>query len=67
MYPHDLVWFVSFVRSLGKGMKLGSKSKDVNSFLDKLTSEGQDVISEKKTRQSANMTKATTPAAKTEK
>ncbi|XP_071844077.1 coatomer subunit delta-like [Apostichopus japonicus] len=53
-------------KSLGKGMKLGSKSKDVNSFLDKLTSEGQDVISEKKTRQSANMTKATTPAAKTE-
>lgn len=48
-------------------MKLSSKTKDVNSFLDKLTEEGQDVISEKKSRQSASMTKATTPAAKTEK
>lgn len=53
-------------RSTGKGMKLGSKSKDVDSFVDKLRGEGQDVISEKKGRQSATMSKVTTPAAKTE-
>ena len=49
-------------------MKLGSKAKDVDSFVDKLRTEGQDVISQStKSRQSASVSKTTTPASKTEK
>lgn len=51
----------------GKAMKLGSKAKDVDSFVDKLQKEGQNVISEStKSRQSASVSKTTTPANRTE-
>ena len=52
----------------GKAMKLGSKAKDVDSFVDKLQKEGQNVISEStKSRQSASVSKTTTPANRTER
>lgn len=44
----------------GKAMKLGSKSKDVDSFVDQLKSEGQVVAEVKKT--SAGSSKSSTPA-----
>ncbi|NP_001171791.1 coatomer subunit delta [Saccoglossus kowalevskii] len=50
----------------GRAMKLGSRSKDVDSFVDKLRTEGEDVISPNKSRQSANVVKTTTPVSNTE-
>ena len=48
-------------------MKLSSKTKDVDSFVNKLRTEGQDVTtSTTKSKQSANIAKTTTPANKTE-
>jgi len=46
--------------STGKAMKLGSKSKDVDSFVDQLKSEGQVVAEVKKS--SASTSKSSTPA-----
>ncbi|XP_070548695.1 coatomer subunit delta-like isoform X2 [Ptychodera flava] len=56
------------IKSVGSGraMKLGSKNKDVDSFVDKLRTEGEEVISPTKTRQSANAAKTTTPASNME-
>lgn len=45
----------------GKAMKLGSKSKDVDSFVDKLRSEGTDVVSSKTKLTSTSKT-TTTPS-----
>ncbi|XP_077985489.1 coatomer subunit delta-like [Glandiceps talaboti] len=50
----------------GRAMKLGSKNKDVDSFVDKLRTEGEDVISPNKSRQSANVVKTTTPVSNME-
>ncbi|XP_071806674.1 coatomer subunit delta-like [Asterias amurensis] len=51
----------------GKAMKLSSKTKDVDSFVDKLRTEGQSVISSTvKSKQSASIAKTTTPSNKTE-
>eukprot|EP00058_Branchiostoma_floridae_P025174 XP_002610664.1 hypothetical protein BRAFLDRAFT_260557 [Branchiostoma floridae] len=50
----------------GRAMKLGSKGKDVDHFVDKLVSEGQEVASTKASRQSAQAAKIATPAIHTE-
>lgn len=47
--------------STGRAMKLGSKTKDVESFVDQLKSEGQHVTSSVSSKPSA-VTKASTPA-----
>ncbi|XP_071958564.1 coatomer subunit delta-like [Antedon mediterranea] len=50
----------------GKGMRLSSKSTDVDQFVNKLEREGERVTSATKSRQSSSVAKTTTPANKTE-
>ncbi|XP_038066027.1 coatomer subunit delta-like [Patiria miniata] len=51
----------------GKAMKLSSKTKDVDSFVSKLRTEGQDVMtSSTKSKQSASIAKTSTPASQKE-
>ncbi|XP_014664925.1 PREDICTED: coatomer subunit delta-like [Priapulus caudatus] len=45
-----------------KAMKLGSKGKDIDSFVDQLKSEGQEVLTNHLSKTSAAITKITTPA-----
>lgn len=49
-------------RSTGRAMKLGAKSKDIDSFVDKLRSEGE-VISTNSKKKSAEVSKTSVPAA----
>ena len=48
-------------------MKLGAKSKDVDLFVDKLISEGQDVRSSSSKSKKADVGKTAVPAALTER
>jgi len=50
----------------GRGMKLGSKTKDVESFVDQLKSEGEVVASQGSANKSSAVAKATTPVANQE-
>lgn len=49
-------------RSTGRGMKLGAKSKDIDSFVDKLRSEGEVVTSSSK-KKTSEVAKTSVPAA----
>ncbi|ELT87396.1 hypothetical protein CAPTEDRAFT_140383 [Capitella teleta] len=46
----------------GRGMKLGSKAKDVDSFVDQLKSEGQQVVSATMSSKAGAISKSATPA-----
>lgn len=48
--------------STGRAMKLGSKNKDVDTFVDQLKSEGQQVISSSAPSKSSAVSKISTPA-----
>ena len=63
----NLRFYVSNYRSTGKAMKLGAKSKDVDHFVDKLISEGQDVRSSALKSKKADVAKTVVPAALTER
>nr|CAB3222716.1 coatomer subunit delta-like [Phallusia mammillata] len=53
-------------RSHGKAMKLGAKSKDVDSFVDKLISEGEQVRSGNMKSKKSDVAKTSVPTALTE-